>query len=188
LPDGPPDLLPILRAIAATRRGRWEERDGPFLREEASRAAEFQWLGQEGGTQELRLLDSETSKPLIALPAASPIWLDPANGAFGVLQTTLDPAQLQVLLRAPKIPVEIAAEVSARLMGLQTRTIPAPKAIGVEMRQGRDPVPILRLFGMRGHWQIGEAWRREKKSVVQPALRLQFDYEGSIGDECRMTL
>ena len=180
LPDGPPDLLPLLRAIAATGRGRWEERDGPFLHEEPPRAAEFQWQGQEGGTQELRLLESESSKPLIGLPAMSPIWLDPASGAFGVLQTTLEPAQLQVLLRAPKIPAEIAAEVSARLMGLQTRMIPAPKAIGVEMRQGRDPVPILRLFGMRGHRQIGEAWRREKKSVVQPALRLRFDYEGQI--------
>ena len=180
LPDGPSDLLRILRAIAATGRGRWEERDGPFLHEEASRAAEFHWQGQEGGTQELRLLESETSKPLIALPAASPIWLDPASGAFGVMETALEPAQLLVLLRAPKIPAEIAAEVSARLMGLQGPMIPAPKSIGVEMRQGRDPVPVLQLFGMRGHRQIGEAWRREKKAVVQPALRLQFDYDGQI--------
>ena len=180
LESGPPDILPILRRIAATGRGRWEERNGPFLHEEGPRAAEFVWHGEEGGTQELRLICATTGTPLIALPFSTPAWADPATGAFGNLETAMDSRQLNILMRAPKIPAEIAAEVAARLSGFSGRSIPVPKAIGIEIRQGKDPVPVLRLFGMRGHRRFGEAWRQQKEPVVQPALRLAFDYHGHI--------
>jgi superfamily II DNA or RNA helicase len=178
LEGGPPDLLPILRRIAATGRGRWEERNGPYLHEEGPRSAEFVWHGEEGGTQELRLVCTKTGAPLVALPLATPAWVNPATGTFGVLETAMDPRQLHILMRAPKISAEIAAEVAARLSGFSGRSIPVPKAIGIELRQGKDPVPVLRLFGMRGHRKFGEAWRQQKEPVVQPALRLAFDYDG----------
>lgn len=180
LEDGPPDLLPILSRIAATGRGRWEERNGPFLHEGGPRRAEFHWQGEEGGTQELQLSCASTGARLVALPLATPAFVDPTTGAFGRLESDMDPAQLQVLMRAPKISAEIAAEVAARLSGFSDHTIPMPKAMGVELRQGRNPVPVLRLFGMRGQRKFGEAWRQWKEAVVQPALRLAFDYDGQV--------
>lgn len=180
LEGGPPDLLPILRRIAASGRGRWEERNGPFLHEEGPRAAEFLWNGEDGGTQELRLVCSGTGASLVALPLATPAWADPVTGAFGILETAIDPGQLHILMRAPRISAEIAAEVAARLSGFSGRSIPVPKAMEIEVRQGKDPVPVLRLFGMRGHRKFGEAWRQQKQAVVQPALRLAFDYDGHI--------
>ncbi|MFD1807420.1 hypothetical protein ACFSHQ_02660 [Gemmobacter lanyuensis] len=148
LEDGPPDLLPILSRIAATGRGRWEERNGPFLHEGGPRRAEFHWQGEEGGTQELQLTCASTGARLVALPLATPAFVDPTTGAFGRLGSDMDPAQLQVLMRAPKISAEIAAEVAARLSGFSDHTIPMPTAMGVELRQGRNPVPVLRLFGI----------------------------------------
>ena len=178
--DGAPDALPVLRRIAETGRGRWGERDGPFLHEAKPRAVEFRWLGQDGGTQELRLTCLETATPLIALAVATPSWIDPATGAFGLMETDLSVAQVQAFLKAPKIPAGIAAEVAARLAAIGSSVIPVPKAIGVETRQGRDPVPVLRLFGLRGHRRFGEIWRGQKEAVVQPALRLSFDYDGQV--------
>lgn len=177
--DGAPDLLPVLRRIAATGRGRWGDRDGPFLREDRPREVEFRWQDHEGGTQELRPICCETNAPLIALPVATPVWLDPSTGAFGVMQTDLDPAQIEALTRAPKIPADIAAEVASRLSVISSK-VPAPKAIGVEVRQGRDPLPILTLFGLRGHRRISDGWRSQKEEVIQPALRLSFDYAGHL--------
>lgn len=180
LEDGPPDLLPILRRIAATGRGRWEDRDGPYLHEEGPRRAEFAWQGEQGGTQELRLICAATGASLIALPLASPTWLDPTTGAFGLLESTMEPEQLLILMRAPKIPAEIAADVAARLTGFSGQSVPVPKAMGIELRQGRNPVPVLRLFGLRGQRKFGEAWRQQKEAVVVPALRLAFDYGGHV--------
>lgn len=179
LENGAPDLLPVLRRIAATGRGRWGDRDGPFLHEDRPREVEFRWQDHAGGAQELRPFCCETNAPLIALPVATPVWLDPATGAFGVMHTDFDPAQIEVLTRAPRIPADIAAEVASRLSVISSK-VPVPKAIGVEVRQGRDPVPILSLFGLRGHRRISEGWRPQKEEVIQPALRLSFDYAGHL--------
>ncbi|MFD1807587.1 hypothetical protein ACFSHQ_03715, partial [Gemmobacter lanyuensis] len=92
LEDGPPDLLPILSRIAATGRGRWEERNGPFLHEGGPRRAEFHWQGEEGGTQELQLTCASTGARLVALPLATPAFVDPTTGAFGRLGSDMDPA------------------------------------------------------------------------------------------------
>ena len=178
--DGIPDLLPVLRRIAATGRGRWGDRDGPFLREEKPKPVAFRWQGQEGGTQELRLICVETGTSLMVLPMANPAWLDPATGAFGSMEIDLAPSQVQAFIRAPKIPADIATEVASRLSAIGSRAIPVPKAVGMETRQGRDPVPVLRLFGLRGHRRFGETWRRQKEAVVQPALRLSYDYGGQV--------
>lgn len=177
--DGPPDLLPILRRIAETGRGRWGDRDGPFLYEDPPKAVTFRWQGHPGGAQDLRPFCAGTDTPLIALPIATPTWLDPVTGAFGLIETDLSPAQMLALSKAPKIPAEIATEVAARLSAMGGR-VPVPQAIGVETRQGRDPVPVLRLFGLRGHRSTRDGWRRDKEPVVQPALRLCFDYAGHI--------
>lgn len=177
--DGAPDLMPVLRRISETGRGRWGERDGPFLHEDPPKAVEFRWQGHEGGTQELRPVCIQTATSLIALPMATPAWLDPATGAFGLMETDLRPSQVQAFIRAPKIPADIAAEVASRLSAIGS-SVPVPKAIGVEIRQGHDPVPVLRLFGMRGHRRFGEAWRGQKEAVLQPALRLSFDYAGHV--------
>lgn len=180
LEDGPPDLLPILRRIAATGRGRWAERDGPYLHEEGPRRAEFAWHGEAGGTQALRLTCAVSGTSLIALPLAIPAWLDPATGGFGLLETGMEPGLLHILMRAPKIPAEIAAEVASRLSAFPDRPVPVPKAMGLDLRQGRDPIPILRLFGLRGQRKFGEAWRQQKEAVTLPALRLAFDYGGHV--------
>lgn len=177
--DGAPDLLPVLRRIAETGRGRWGERDGPFLHEDPPKTVEFRWQGHEGGTQELRAVCIQTATPLIALPMATPAWLNPATGAFGIMETDLSPSQVQAFIRAPKIPADIAAEVASRLSAIGSG-IPVPKAIGVETRQGHNPIPVLRLFGLRGHRRFGEVWRGQKEAVVQPALRLSFDYAGHL--------
>lgn len=178
--DGFPDLLPVLRRISATGRGRWGNQDGPFLQEAPAKAVEFQWSGKDGDTQELRMVCAETKKPLIALPVATPLWVDPASGAFGPANTGLSLRQFRAFIRAPKIPPEIAVEVASRLASIGGGAIPTPKAIGVETRQGRDPVPVLRLFGMKGHRRLDGFWRGEKEAVVQPALRLSFDYQGHV--------
>lgn len=177
IPDDPTDLAPLLRRIAATGRARWGERTGPFLHEGPARSGQFRWHSLPGGAQELRLIDDATGTALIALPLTPPLWLDPATGAYGDLHTPHSAAALRHLARAPQIAPEHAAEVAHRL-GLAAPDLPAPQAIGVETRQGRAPVPVLRLIGLRGQKQIGEAWRREKIGVVAPALRLGFDYDG----------
>ena len=79
--------------------------------------------------------------------------------------------------RAPRIAPEYAADAAHRL-GLTSPDLPAPQAIGGETRQGRAPVPVLRLIGLRAQKQIGDAWRHEKIGVIAPALRLVFDYDG----------
>lgn len=96
----------------------------------------------------------------------------------------MNPRQLNILMRAPKTLAEIAAEVAARLLGFSGRSIPVPKAMGIGIRQGKHPVPVLRLFGIRGAPQIWRGRASAKAPVVQPALRLAFDYLGHVAPAC----
>lgn len=178
-----PDLWPLLQRLAETGRARWGERDGAFLRAGDPGRVVFRWLELENGAQELQPCHPETGIRLQLLPLARPVWLDPATGIFGLLDSDLSLQQLQALCQAPRLSAAIAAEVAARLSGLPGlpgAAVPLPKALGLEVRQGRNPVPVLRLFGLKGQAIHGEGWRQLKEKVVQPALRLAFDYGGPV--------
>ena len=176
LRNAAPDLLPVLRRIAATGRARWESHDGPVLHEGAARPARFAWITRAGGDQNLCLTDAETGVELRALAGVEPIWNDPRTGEFGLIKTDLSAAQIQVLVRAPTVAAERALDIGLALSEL---AMPVPEAKGVASRTGRNPTPKLQLIGLSGERLIKENyWSTRKDKVVQPALRLAFDYGG----------
>ncbi|WP_413152336.1 DEAD/DEAH box helicase [Amaricoccus sp. W119] len=179
-PPAPCDLLPPLRRIAATGRGRWGESTGPALRDAGPRAARFAWRSGAEGAQDLALLDAESAAPLVGLPAARPVWVEPETGAFGEILAPLSAKRIRLLLGAPSLPAEIAAEVAARLTAIEGEPVPAPKPMGLETRRGRDPVPVLRLFGLPGERHVIDGWSRRSEPVRAAALRLAFDYGGHL--------
>ena len=178
LPAGPPDLSPLLVRLAATGRAHWLSHDGPALHQAPPRAARFDWVTRTGGDQELGLLDAATGAELRALAGATPVWVDPATGAFGLIETDLAAGQFQVLARAPKVVAERAREMGLALADL---SLPVPVAKGVESRVGRNPVPLVQLLGLAGERLVREShWSIRKEKLVLPAVRLSFDYGGGV--------
>ncbi|TPE45716.1 hypothetical protein FJM51_22405 [Amaricoccus solimangrovi] len=120
-------------------------------------------------------------------PAGGP----PCLGRAGNRSLRRDPRavvaeRIRLLLGAPSLPAEFTAEVAARLTAIEGEPVPAPKPMGLETRRGRDPVPVLRLFGLPGERHVIDGWSRRSEPVRAAALRLAFDYGGHLAPATRL--
>jgi hypothetical protein len=174
----PGEILDLLRLVAATGRGRWLEANGSALRITDTRKAVLFWKTQADGSQTLGVSD-EAGRALKVLATEPPVFVDTTTGEIGPL--TLDASQkvVSLLLKAPAIPAEYAGKVADALKGLGTFSLPTPHAVESEIRHGRDPVPILRLFATPAVPRYA-GWGRQDERYRLATLRLAFDYDGRL--------
>ncbi|WP_132309617.1 DEAD/DEAH box helicase [Martelella mediterranea] len=172
----PGDIFELLRLVAATGRGRWFSADGPALRIADARHATVDWTTETDGSQKLRIRD-EAGHSLKVLGAEPPLFADLSSGEVGPLEFDGPKEALSLLVKAPAIPAAHAEKIAVALNGLQRIRLPAPTRISADVRQGRDPVPVLRLFTMPAMARYG-GWGRATTPTRLAALRLAFDYDG----------
>ncbi len=137
----------ILAAVLDTGRARWLSVEGPALAAGPPREGAVEWDEAEGGALLPRLAVEGEGVLLAATP---PVYVDPAAGLLGPVETGRPARVAAALLRAPPIaPVALAAlndRLARRLPALAGLTPPTPP---VERRAGLAPVPCLRLFVAR---------------------------------------
>jgi superfamily II DNA or RNA helicase len=138
------DLLPFL---LATGRTRWRSLDGPVMSSGPSLDGRLDWsLGEDARQRPVIVLAGENHDGLITLRATPPVWVDPASGQIGQIETGLNRTLAAVVLAAPPIapgdaPVlaEAIQKKGAHLAAL------APRVPEMEETLGGSPLPVLRL-------------------------------------------
>jgi superfamily II DNA or RNA helicase len=145
---GQPPTPGLLRRAIATGRARWESTAGPALAEGPPRPGRLAW--QEAPPDGQRpMLQPAPGAPagLLCFPLPEPVYVDPAQGQLGALETGLPPLLLARLLDGPPLPNEHAAAFGRLLReGLPDLPLPAPEVHAAADRLEGRPVPRLRLM------------------------------------------
>ena len=171
LPDDPETVDLLLDQALATGRCHWAGKDGPALGRGPDRPGRLAWtLTAEGG----QLPTVEPEEPgLVALPAASPWYVDPTTAHAGRLTSPLPRPALAALLAAPPIlPAQaplVRAALASRLGGLAG---PEPAVVEEVRREPPQPCLTLLTHGGRSYsgWGMG---------VLDLAF-LHFEYGGAV--------
>ena len=184
----PGEVLDFLKYLAASGRGYWQSYGGPLLSAGAERRGRLVWRTLADGKQVLEA-EGAQGEPLRIAVGDPLLWFDPATGAFGPLDVAAPPHLAAALLASPPVPPESAAAVAVALGQLKLAQPPPPRAVAAEVRQGKNPTPVLRLFAlaaapMRYYWDRNvNRWfggPQGSGAVSLGALRLSFDYDGQI--------
>ncbi len=134
----------VLSLILATDRSVWLTRAGPALRAGPARRGILSW--DEAGVGVL-LPQLTVDGEGMVLAATPPVYVDPAAGLVGSVETGYEPSIVAALFQAPPVAVTSLATLSEEMV----RRAPAlailvPPVSAVERRRGLRPVPCLRLF------------------------------------------
>ncbi len=134
---------PVLADILATGRARWLMVNGPALAAGDARSASVEWRSRDG-TALRPVLDCGNG--VTVLNATPPLYVDPAAGLVGALDTGLAPALAASLLDAPPVPVGQLAAFNAALVGRAPGLAAArpPEPTATEVIED-SPQPCLRL-------------------------------------------
>lgn len=96
----------LFRRFVETGRVRWQRWGGPPLRwTEESQTSQTQWHPAPDGTQHLRLTAQNPEH--VALPLDVPVWVDPATGACGLMETALPLRRLCAVYQSADIPIDV---------------------------------------------------------------------------------
>jgi superfamily II DNA or RNA helicase len=171
----PQEIWSCLEMIVGTGRGRWKDPHGPALFMGADRHGKFAWQVLDDGSQKLGLVDEHGAR-LEALSANPATFIDAKTGEVGRLATEGPQGLFEVLLKSPTIPPRYLSEVTEALHDMAAAGVPQMARVGTEIRQGRRPVPELKLFLTTARKEDSRRW--DPQSVRLPVLRLSFDYDG----------
>lgn len=134
----------VLADILATGRARWLDVNGPVLAAGPARAGQITWEPSGEAALVPRL---ELDGPAVALGATPPVYVDPAGGLVGQIETSYPPRIAAALLAAPDVPADAVAAFNAALAKrgpeLMGAAAPEPRK---ERLDGVVPVPVLHLF------------------------------------------
>ena len=170
LADDPGTLDLLLERVLATGRCHWQAKDGPVLRLGPERPGRIDWALNAQGAQ-LPVVTAE-EPGLIALPAASPWYVDPEAAVAGRLAFAWPRAALAALLEAP--PVEPAQVPFVRdLLATKLGGLPPPAADVVEEVRKEPPQPCLTLVS-EPLWR----WAPLRPGDMRDLALLRFDYAG----------
>jgi hypothetical protein len=171
LPDDPDAVDLLLERALATSRCHWGSKDGPVLARGPDRPGRLAWALTSDGNQLPHLTSEEPGR--VALPAASPWYVDPAAALAGRLTSPLPRTALAALLQAPPIGPAQAPHVRAALAA-RLGDLAGPAAEIAEEVRSDPPRPCLTLTGYGtptpGGWGLG---------VLDLAF-LHFEYEGVV--------
>ncbi|MEX0448833.1 DEAD/DEAH box helicase [Spiribacter sp. 221] len=162
------DLRFMLRALAETGRAHWRTSDAPRIHEAGPMRGEFAWQVQADGSQRLAVrVDGDR----VALTGHPPMWVDPVEGGFGVIDTGVSHALAARLQAGPMVaPAELPAVAEA----LADRDLPIPVPKAPRRRRIDDvmPVPILRLT------RLGDPNRPGRSEGGEAVAEFGFEYAG----------
>ena len=171
------ELVSLIDMIVRTGRGRWKNPEGPVLFMGSERRAQFFWDMQADGRQTLVLKDKQ-EKLIHPLAIDPPMFIDTQTGEMGPLVTNTPASMLSVLLKAPAIAPEDIVAVAQGVFEIGIADIPEPSMIAAETRQGRAPIPCLKLLVTKATRHDSYGWNT--KAVRLPTIRLSFDYNGHV--------
>ncbi|MEX0431078.1 SNF2-related protein [Spiribacter insolitus] len=162
------DLRFILRALAETGRAHWRTSDAPRIHEAGPMHGEFAWQVQADGSQRLAV---RVDDDRVALTGHPPMWVDPVEGGFGVIDTGVSHA-LAARLQAG--PIVAPAELPAVVEALADRDLPIPVPKAPRRRRIDDvmPVPVLRLT------RLGDPNRPGRSEGGEAVAEFGFEYAG----------
>ena len=160
------DVHFLLQALAATGRAHWQHTDAPVLVEGPAIDGGFAWRSLADGSQRLAV---DAGAQRLALTAHPPVWLEPASGTFGVIQTNLPPGLVAELQAGPVVAPEEVPAVAAKLSD-DRLPIPVPDAPQRRRVEGVSPVPVLRLT------RLGDTRRPARDERGEAVAELHFDY------------
>ena len=151
----------VLADMLATGRTRWLDVNGTVLATGEPRQGRITWDSETGETLRPRLDVGEGVTVLNAMP---PVYVDPAAGLVGPIETGLAPKIAATLLEAPPVPAghvsALNAALALRAPDLVALRPPEPETVGTF--EGA-PVPLLRLI-------VGELPVAESNSVYRGYL------------------
>ncbi len=155
LPPGTP-AQPWFGLMLGSGRCHWRTHQSAALTLGEARHGNLEWVMDESGRYRVSLAGIDGCE---ALPLAPPWYLDATNGQCGPLDTGLDAAVAAALIEAPPLNADQCVQVRAVLQQLP-RGVPVPDVGDIEIRQGIDPAPHLRLhsekceypFNYEGDW------------------------------------
>ncbi|WP_035691840.1 DEAD/DEAH box helicase [Azospirillum halopraeferens] len=161
--------LPILQAVLASGRGRWQSLTSPALRPGPPVTAEGRWVADADGVQSFRFAGPAADAPVLAV--TPPWYIHPATGDCGPLETGLPDRLAAALAAAPPVPPAAARIVRSALTArLPDRDALLPASFEETVRRDVTPVPVLRLWidvGAFVDWEVVHA-------------SLLFDYDGTV--------
>ena len=162
------DLYFLLCALADTGRAHWQRPDTPALHEAAPETGSFHWHVHPDGRQQLVPV---AAGDRLAFAARPPIWLDPAEGRFGRLETGLSADLVDRLLAAPVIA---PGDIDATARGLSALHLPVPQPQAPRRRvfEAIRPVPALRLT------RLSDATRSTRSEAGEAVAEFAFEYDG----------
>ena len=160
------DVHFLLQALAATGRAHWQHTDAPVLVEGPAIDGGFAWRSLADGSQRLAV---DAGAQRLALTAHPPVWLEPASGTFGVIETNLPPGLVAELQAGPVVAPEEVPAVAAKLSD-DRLPIPVPDAPQRRRVEGVSPVPVLRLT------RLGDTRRPARDERGEAVAELHFDY------------
>ena len=133
----------VLADMLATGRVRWLDVNGPALAAGKPRHGRIAWVSESGEALRPRL---EVGDGIVVLNAMPPVYVDPAAGLVGAVETGLAPKMAATLLEAPPVPAghvsALNAALAQRAPDLVALRPPEPETTGTF--EGA-PVPVLRL-------------------------------------------
>jgi len=170
----------LLHALAETQRAYWQSPDHPALQAGPARSGALVWRVQADGSQRLLpTLTSSSGTPcegeaeanVMAISGSPPLWIEPKQGAFGVLSLDLPDALAERLQQAPRVAPE---DLSTLAAGLKSRSIPiaVPQPPKRRCVQGVEPVPTLHLT------RVADGLPGARAEAGEAVAELGFDYAG----------
>ena len=164
----------VLQEIIETKRGYWNNLQGPQLTLGEPQEGTLSWHPVANGMQCPMIL-IEKAPHLCIMPLSPTCYVDPMTGVIGPVTTALPPQLSTVFLKAPPIPSEqverFTAELTKRFPALK---IPTPKTLHHETRTDITPIPCLRLYTGVIYKETGDT---QLSDVQVPLLDLSFAYD-----------
>jgi superfamily II DNA or RNA helicase len=135
--------LEILERILATGRAHWLAGSGARLSLGEPRPGAIAWRFAEGDAMRAHV---EMPEGLVVVNARPPLYVDPAAGVVGVIETGLAPKLAHAMLAGPPVPARHVKALGEKM----TKRAPALAAVtptdpGPPIRIEAAPKPILRL-------------------------------------------
>ncbi len=133
-----------LTKMLPTGRCYWQDMNNSPLQLKQARDLKLEWQTDEDGDARLEIHIEPDGMLLLTTP---PLYLSPKTNSIGQLNNArYSMAQLQQLLKAPTVPVDLLDAFSQRLaQKIPSTVLPTPKQVAVREIKDQQPLPYLYL-------------------------------------------
>src|SRR6266481_2283610 len=169
LPEDPDLIDLLLRRMVASGRCCWQDLAATPLALGSPRHGRLAWRRGSDGRQTVDVeLDDGSA---IALPSASPWYVDPAEHVVGPITLDIARPLVRIALSAPPVTTAQAAALGALIeRNLPDLALPRPRTDLVEEIREEPPVPTLLLANRQRRRNYWEMWTKDLEEGVDVAL------------------